>query len=76
MPRPRSNWPRPCLAQAPQNPEGHYWLALSHQGLGEKALALSAIDKAIELAPERNDFTMIRSIMQLGEQIWAPRKPA
>jgi Flp pilus assembly protein TadD len=56
------------LEQAPQNPEAHYWLALSHKGLGDNVAALAAIDKAIVLAPDRNDFTMIRSIMQLGDK--------
>ena len=56
------------LEQAPQNPEAHYWLALSHKGLGDNVAALAAIDKAIEMAPERNDFTMIRSIIQLGDK--------
>ncbi|MBP6534395.1 MAG: tetratricopeptide repeat protein [Arenimonas sp.] len=55
------------LAQEPHNPDGHYWLALAQQGLGEKALALSAIGKAIEIAPERNEFAMVRSVMLLGE---------
>ncbi|HWR95954.1 MAG TPA: tetratricopeptide repeat protein [Arenimonas sp.] len=56
------------LAQAPQDAEAHYWLALSHQGLGEKDLALSAIDAAIGLAPERHEFAMVRSVMLLGDQ--------
>lgn len=56
------------LAQAPQDPDAHYWLALSHQGLGDKALALAAIDTAIEMAPERNEFAMVRSVMLLGEE--------
>jgi tetratricopeptide (TPR) repeat protein len=55
------------LAEQPNNPEAHYWLALSHQGLGEKAPALAAIDAAIGLAPDRNEFTMVRSVMLLGE---------
>jgi tetratricopeptide (TPR) repeat protein len=55
------------VEQMPSQSESYYWLALAYQGLAEKTLALSAIDNAIALAPDQNDYAMIRSVMLLGD---------
>ena len=54
--------------QAPEKAESHYWLALSYQSLGNPNSALSSIDKAIELAPQHNEYAMLRSVMLLGDK--------
>ena len=54
--------------QAPEKADSHYWLALSYQSLGDAASALAAIEKAIALAPQHNDYAMLRSVMLLGDK--------
>lgn len=56
------------LEQAADKADAYYWLALSHQSLGDTHSALSAIDQAIALAPEHNDYAMVRSVMLLGDR--------
>lgn len=55
------------LAAAPDDAESHYWLAMvnhaRHDGIG----ALAAIEQAIRLAPNRDDFIALRSVLQLGK---------
>ncbi|MFM6988576.1 MAG: tetratricopeptide repeat protein [Arenimonas sp.] len=54
------------LAEAPEQAEAHYWRALALQTLRRGDEAQAAIDRAIELAPGREDFALTRSVMRLG----------
>lgn len=54
------------LAESPGQAEAHYWRALALQTLHRADEASIAIDRAIELAPGREDFVLTRSVMRLG----------
>lgn len=54
------------LAESPEQAEAHYWRALALRTLGRGDEAQAAIDRAITLAPEREDFVLTRSVMRLG----------
>lgn len=54
------------LAESPDQAETHYWRALALQTLRRGDEARAALDRAIALAPEREDFSLTRSVIQLG----------
>ena len=54
--------------QSPDHSDSYYWLALASQQSNEKSKALEAIDKAIALAPNRNEYVMVRSVILLDDQ--------
>ncbi|GAB3006895.1 hypothetical protein GCM10010960_20360 [Arenimonas maotaiensis] len=54
------------LAESPEQAETHYGRALALQTLGRGDEAQAAIDRAIELAPGREDFVLTRSMMRLS----------
>lgn len=42
---------RQMIERAPQQPEGHYWLAAARYALGDRAAALAALDECLRLDP-------------------------
>lgn len=56
------------LAESPEQADAHYWRALALQTLRRGDEARAALDRAIALAPEREDFGLTRSLIQLGAE--------
>jgi len=54
-----------------QNPQAHHWLGICLQRSGDIAAARSAIDQAINLAPDRADFQISRASLALGQKDYA-----
>ena len=54
-----------------QNPQAHHWLGLCLQRSGDITGARSAIDQAINLAPDRADFQISRAALALGQKDYA-----
>ena len=54
-----------------QNPQAHHWLGICLQRSGDIAAARSAIDQAINLAPDRADFQISRAALALGQKDYA-----
>ena len=54
-----------------QNPQAHHWLGICLQRSGDIAGARSAIDQAINLAPDRADFQISRAALALGQRDYA-----
>lgn len=55
----------------PQNPQAHHWLGICLQRSGDIAGARSAIDQAINMAPDRADFQISRAALALGQRDYA-----
>ncbi len=55
----------------PQNPQAHHWLGICLQRSGDIAGARSAIDQAINMAPDRADFQISRAALALEQKDYA-----
>ena len=54
-----------------QNPQAHHWLGICLQRSGDIAGARSAIDQAINMAPDRADFQISRAALALEQKDYA-----
>ncbi|MBD8526746.1 tetratricopeptide repeat protein [Pseudomarimonas arenosa] len=56
-----------ALLERADEPDLHHALALVHRARGDLKAALTALDKAIELAPEQAHFLVTRAALALGQ---------